>query len=110
MSSVKRLMGGNFGDGAGSAFAPAADTWTDVGLFSPGVPLDFAVPAGAKYAVFNSDVVFFVNLSATASVPAAQSVDGTGAMCSPAARQVTSGSTISIISPSAGYISVSFYA
>ena len=71
---------------------------------------NITVPAGYKYALFAcNQPAFYACTVTTAAVPTVDVVDGTGSELNPTRREVDTGDVISVISPTTGKLTVSFY-
>jgi len=68
-------------------------------------------PAGSRYVIFSSNVDFYVNCYATATVPG-DTTDGTASELNPAGYEFNKDErpTISVISEAAGKVTAAFYA
>ena len=67
------------------------------------------VPAGATTVIFSGNADFYVNAFGTATVPAADVTDGSASELNPARRSVVGIATLSLISPAATIVTMSFY-
>lgn len=99
-------------DGRGHQAPPPSDTINTV-ILAAGTAKRVAIPAGAKYVLFSGNVDFWVRIggaSINAAIATADVTDGSGSEFSPAGRRIVPGLThVSLISPDAGVISLSFY-
>jgi hypothetical protein len=68
------------------------------------------VPANARFALFSATADIFVNYATTATVPGDTAVsDATASELNPSMRFVSGVTTISVISPEASVVTVSFW-
>jgi len=97
----------NDANGNNSFAAPFSDT---INALSLGVATaeSATVPAGANFCIFSYTTDIYVNSSATATVPG-DTTDGTASELNPTIRQVTAGDTLSIISPAASVVTLSYF-
>lgn len=90
------------------------ETWTDTKALAASTAEAFAVPTGAKYVVFGSDVNFCARFNASAAGPAAaygDIADGTGVIINPTIRWIKGVAEISVLTAVAGggNVSVTYY-
>lgn len=99
--------------GGGPAHAPEFSDSVMHRVLAANTAETITVPGAASdppyLALFASDVAFFANLSATASIPAADVTDGTASTYMPTQRLVPAAGSISVIAASAGFVQVEFY-
>lgn len=90
-------------------FAPiTSDTINSVSL-AGGVAESMSVPSGANFVIFSSTTDFYANYTTTATVPG-DITNGTASELNPTARYLKDVTTISIIAPQAGVVTMAFYA
>lgn len=93
-------------DGSDALRVPA---YVDAKALGAGVAEAFAVPTGARYALFSSTTNFYAKYDGAATVPG-DTADGSAAELNPATRYLGDQvSEISVIAPSAGVVTVMFY-
>lgn len=78
---------------------------------SAGVPKTVQVPSWATTVLFSATALtdFYVAYGATASLPVSDITDGTGLELNPTARRIAGVSSISLVSPNGGAVTLSFY-
>lgn len=71
---------------------------------------NIVVPSGAHFVLFSCDQPkFYYRTTGTAEVPSSDVTDGTGSALNPTFRSCDAGDTISVISPTAGVLTVEYY-
>lgn len=69
-----------------------------------------SIPSGARYAMFVSTADLWVLIGAgTAAIPSVDVVDGSGSELNPICRWIESETVMSIISPAAAKVSITYY-
>ena len=97
----------NDANGNNSFAAPFSDT---INALSLGVATaeSATVPAGAKFCIFSYTTDIYVNSSTTATVPG-DVTNGSASELNPTIRNVEGVTTLSIISPAASVVTLSYY-
>jgi hypothetical protein len=68
------------------------------------------VPSGARYVLFSANADFYAKFGSAASVPAGDVTDGSASELNPTLRSIDGAASIGLISPTACYVTLSFYA
>jgi len=87
-------------------------TYVDARVLGASTAETFTVPAGYYFAVFSGNVAvgdYYTKIGGTAAVPAADISDGSASFPNIGYCRVTPGQVISVISPTAGIITIAFY-
>lgn len=106
--AVPSIVGFNAKRGFYAAALPLSQ-WVDARVVAANVSETVTVPAGAQFAIFNSNIDFYIKSGGAAAVPAADVTDGTGSALNPQVIAVTPADTFGVISASAGIITISYY-
>ena len=85
---------------------PPMSTWTDAVVLGAGVAESYTVPSKCYLVVFNATGGFWVRKGGTAAIPSTEVTDGTAPFYMPAARLVSPGDTLSLISDAAVKVSI----
>lgn len=91
-----------------------APRWVNEVVLAAGVAKQMTVPvvggtAYAHFACFSADCDFRVGYNTTAAISAGDVTDGSGSELNPDQRYLLGITTISLISPTGGRVTVSFY-
>lgn len=89
-------------------FALPPSDYVDARSLSAGVAESFAVPSGAKFAMFASTGDFYAAYDGTAA-EATDISDGSASELNPTMRYISGKTNISVIAPSDCKITISFY-
>lgn len=94
--------------GSDRTLTPKASKWVDHVVLVAGVAQTYTVPSWGKFVrIVGAGANVLANFSGgAAAIPVANVVDGTGSAVNPGTRQVTGGSTISLIAPIGCVVSV----
>jgi hypothetical protein len=84
--------------------------WVDAYVLTANIAKNIPVPEGAGVVLFSANCDFYVSWKGTAEVPASDVKDGTSNELNPSARYTSGKNMFSIISPSAGIVTMAFYA
>ena len=85
--------------------------WTDAIVLVANTAQTYTFPAEANYILFSASigVDFYVNYTTTATVPGASTTTGLASELNPTLRNIAGLTSISIISATAGKVTVSLY-
>jgi hypothetical protein len=78
-------------------------------VLSANVSKTVVVPTGARVAVFNSTVDFYVNWTTTSIVPSGDIIDGTASELNPIARNVSEFAEFNIISSESNIVTIAYF-
>lgn len=97
-------------DGA-PTYLRLAPSYIDARVLAGTVSESHTIPTGAQYVIFSSScAAFYAKIGATAATPAADVTDGTGSELNPAGWWLPGSATqITLISPTACIVTMSFY-
>lgn len=93
----------------GEFFGLTFPGYVDTRVLAASVAEVIPVPPGARFVLFSSTADFFAKANAAAAIPAADVTDGSASELNPTIRRVEGVTTIGIISPAGGTVSLSFY-
>lgn len=107
---AKQLVSWKSATHEGNSWARVPSTYILAKSLAANTAEAFTVPTGAKVVLFSSNVDFYANPYTTAAVPG-DTTDGSASELNPVAYLLPQGtSSISVIAPSAGIVTASFYA
>ncbi len=85
-------------------------SYVDARVLAASVAESQVVPAGSTWVLFSANCTFYAKANAAATVPGADTTNGSSSELNPAAWRITTGViSISVISPTACVITMSFY-
>ena len=105
--TVKEFFGFNAAKGGVDSFLLTANTAKTITV--PTFLTASGSQVAARYCLIKADANIWVNWSTTATIPAGDTIDGTGSELNPDFRILESVSTFSIISASAAKLSICFF-
>ncbi len=80
--------------------------YIDAMVLVANVAQTYTVPTGANYMNFSGNTNFYVKIGGTATVPTATTATGSSSMLNPTLRSVGGVTSVSIIAPSAGIVTI----
>lgn len=95
--------------GNNSSMIRAAPGYTDARVLAANTAESQTVPTGARFVIFSSTCNFYAHPSATATVPAADTTNGTSSELNPAGWGLAGVTTISVIADATCTVTMSFY-
>jgi hypothetical protein len=100
-----------YNDANGSpAFALEASDDCNALVLVAATAQSIAVPSGARFAAFSPTCNFWCLLDGTPAVPSASVTDGTAPTLNPGVLALEDATNIGIVTDSAGFLGISFYA